>query len=165
MLYKTLFTQGLDFETYLKQGTEDETQAVNKVADQLSEAVLPETLVQQLSAIKKDVHLLIVGEMWCPDCQLNITAIKYMALLQPKIKLSIISKETAKQQLMELMELSQIKIPLVAMLNEQYQLVNSFIERPQTVISVEDFDRIKSDYFAGKYLLATISEISRKLAV
>lgn len=165
MLYKTLFRQGLVFENYLKQGTEDEIQGVKKIVDQLSETALPATLVQQLSTIKNDVHLLIVGEMWCPDCQLNITAIEHMALLQPKIKLAIISKETAEQQLMQRMGLNQIKIPLVAILNEQYQLLDSFIERPQTVVLVNDFDRIESDYFAGKYLLATINEILTKLAV
>jgi thioredoxin family protein len=164
MLYKTLFEQGVDFSTYIKQGNAKECLAVSNVANQLTNDTLPQSMQSRLANISTNIHLLIVGEMWCPDCQLNITAIEHMVLLQPKIKISIISKATAELHLMELMALSQVKIPLVAILNEHYQLVNSFVERPQTVTSSADFEGIKEDYFDGKYLLDTMNEILDKLS-
>lgn len=157
--FETLFQQGVNFTEYTQQGTDAERASVNKVSNILKSKLLSDSLLKRLSSVATPVHLLIVGEMWCPDCQLNITAMQQMSVLQPKIQLAIISKEMAELQLYKLINLSQIKIPLVAILNKNYQLIGSFTERPKSVTEVENFIKIKDDYLAGNYLENTIGDV------
>ncbi len=169
MVYQDLFLQGRNYLDYLAQGSKEEQQAVacatTKITKQIAEIGLPTELQKKLANIKSGVNLLVVGEMWCPDCQLNITAIEQLTLLQPKIKLAIIGKELAEGYLLQALSIETIKIPLVVILNNNYHKVATFVERPEKVLNYPDFSKIKSAYFAGDHLIDTMAEIINKLAV
>lgn len=165
MIYQKLFSQGRNYTDYIAQGSEAEQQAVSKVTKKLVKVELPTELQKKLATINTDVKLLIVGEMWCPDCQLNIAAIEQLTLLQPKIQCVIISKEQAENNLLSALSLNSIKIPLVLILDRDYQNQAMFIERSDSVLKHENFSQIKASYFAGDYLLDTMVEIINKLPV
>ena len=162
MIYKTLFEEGVQYNTYLKQGDENEVEAVCSVKTKINKLITHST-ADKLTEIKSKVNLLVVGEMWCPDCQLNITAMNHMSEQQALIKLSIINKGQAEEHLLRVLELNEIKIPLVIILNANYQLTGLFVERPSSVKSTENFNQIEDAYFAGNYLDDTVCEIMEKI--
>jgi hypothetical protein len=158
MSHKALFNKGIDANTYLHQGSDEEIESVITHTNYLGSR-LPQSICERLSSIKKEVHILICAEMWCPDCQINVTAISYISELQPKIKISIISKVCAEEHLMETLPGNNIKIPLMLILDSEYLLNGLFVERPITVLLADSFEKVKDDYFAGEYLHDTIGEI------
>ena len=162
MTYKKLFSQGCNYTDYIAEGSVAEQQAVNQIEKQLALINLPEQTKSKLAQLNKPIYLLVVGEMWCPDCQINIAAINYLQSLNKNIELAIISKEQAEKSLVNVLAIEAIKIPLVIVLDGHYNKLGVFTERPVTVARHEDFKTIKPDYRAGHYLLDTIIEISDK---
>lgn len=162
MHYRELFHQGIDFNEYINQGTNKDIQLVFNIFNQFKKHVSQATL-KRLSLIKSDVNILISGEMWCPDCQVNMTAIQCISQIQPKIKLSIISKEIAEKYIMSPLGFNKVSIPFMLLMDSKFILDDLFIERPKFVAEVESFDDLREDYLAGKYLNDTICEILDKL--
>lgn len=168
--FKDHFHQGQTFEAFVNTGEQEEIAAINKLSEQLKQkGFVSQANLENMLSLTTNVNLLVVGEMFCPDCHVNMAALNYLTLKQEKIKLSIITRDYAREHLPTPLALTEIKIPLVVCLNESYQLMpaditkNLFIERPTVVKSVADFDEIKTDYLAGAYLNDTLNEILAKL--
>ena len=157
MNYKALFDQGIAFQTYVAQGSDEEVQAVGKAAEALC-AQLSHPIATSIAAIEQEINILIAGETWCPDCQLNITAICAMAELQPKIKVTIISRDFAKENLLDKLDIEAVKIPLAVVLDQYYQPKGLFVEQPKTVKSSDDL-ALAAAYDQGERLNDTIAEI------
>ncbi len=157
MRYKALFDQGIEFQTYVAQGSDEEVQAVGKVAESLC-AQLTHPLAKAIASIDQEINILIAGETWCPDCQLNITAISAIAELQPKIKVTIISRDFAQQNLLDKLDLTEVKIPLVVVLDQYYQAKGLFIEQPNKVKQSQD-ESLDAAYNKGELLAETIKEV------
>jgi hypothetical protein len=169
-MFKNHIKQGQTFTDFVKTGEKEEIEAINLLTEKLQQkGFVSQRNQQKISALKSEVTLLVVGEMFCPDCHVNIAAFHYLASKQAKIKLSIITREYAREHLLTSLELTEVKIPLVVCLNEDYQLMptnlseNLFIERPKTVKAKTNFDEIKIQYLAGDYLNDTLTEILSKL--
>ena len=157
MAFKNFFEQGIDFKTYLAQGTEDEALAVIKAADALA-GQLTQSLAMRIVSLEQGANILIAGETWCPDCQLNITAISAMAELHPKIKVSIVSRDFAQENLLDKLDITEIKIPLVVVLDQYYQPKGLFIEQPTKVKESQD-EALQSVYDNAELLTQTIEEV------
>lgn len=157
MAFKNFFEQGIDFKTYLAQGTEDEALAVIKAADALA-GQLTQSLAMRIVSLEQGANILIAGETWCPDCQLNITAISAMAELHPKIKVSIVSRDFAQENLLDKLDITEIKIPLVVVLDQYYQPKGLFIEQPTKVKESQD-EALQSAYDNAELLTQTIEEV------
>jgi hypothetical protein len=98
----------------------------------------------------------VAGEMWCPDCQINVTVMDYLQRAQPNIQLGVITKGRAENELKQRLELERISIPFVLVLNDQFQPVGRFVERPRAVI--DGGDAVKPGYRAGGYLESTVQD-------
>lgn len=157
MRFKALFDQGIEFKTYVAQGSEEEIQAVGKAAESVGHQLTP-ALASAISSVSQGVNILIAGETWCPDCQLNITAVSAMAQLQPNINISIISRDFAENNLLGQLDINQVKIPLMVILDQYYQPKGLFVEQPNTVKTSDD-DTLKTAYNEGKCLNDTIIEV------
>lgn len=160
MTFQSLFGLGDDFHTYTEGGTAEEIKAVYEARNKLAQRdFLPESTLKRAAAVEQKYYLLVAGEMWCPDCHLNITAFQKLCELQPNIKMSVVTKGRAERDMQALPGLNNIRIPAVAVLNDQFELIGTFIERPKAVANAEDFQLIKPDYRAGRYLNDSISDI------
>jgi len=157
MRYKALFDQGIEFKTYLAQGNDEDVLAVSQAADSLV-SQLTHSIVERLAKLENGTHILIAGETWCPDCQLNITAISAMAELQPKIKVSIISRDLAQENLLDKLDITEVKIPLVVVLDQYYELKGLFIEQPN-LVKINQDEALKVAYNKGELLAETIKEV------
>lgn len=157
MAYKNFFEQGIDFKTFLAQGTEEEALAVIKAADALT-SQLTQPLAMSIASLEQGANILIAGETWCPDCQLNITAISAMAELQPKVSISIVSRDFAQEKLLDKLDITEVKIPLVVVLDQYYQPKGLFIEQPNKVKESQD-GALKAAYDNAELLTHTIEEV------
>jgi superfamily II helicase len=169
-MFKNHIKQGQTFSDFVKTGEKEEIEAINKLSEQLQQAgFVSKVNEEKIAAQVNEVNLLVVSEMFCPDCHVNVAAFNYLSTKQAKIKLNIITRDYAREHLLSALHLTEIKIPLVVCLDENYQLMptvlteNLFIERPKTVKEITDFDEIKNQYLAGDYLNDTLSEILSKL--
>lgn len=156
--YKELLDIGEDFESFVGRGLPAEISAIRTLQARLAEPeVISAVSQQRLGAVGRRYHLLVAGEMWCPDCQINITVMDYLQRSQPNIDLAIITRGRAENQLKQRLTLERIPIPLVVVLDEQFQPVGRFVEQPQQVAL--GGDAVKPDYRAGKYLESTVQEL------
>ncbi|MDD1966052.1 thioredoxin family protein [Pseudomonas putida] len=155
--YKDLFEYGEHFESFVARGFPAEIAAIRDMQHKLAEQQAISLASQQrLLAVQATFHLLVVGEMWCPDCQINIAVMDYLQRGKANIDLAIISKGRAENELKQRLDLERISIPLVLVLDEQFEPVGRFVESPQVVI--EGGDAVKADYRAGKYLESTLQD-------
>lgn len=156
--YEELLAIGEGFEAFVGRGLPAEIAAVQTVKGKLAEpGAISEASLQRLQAIQGRYHLLVAGEMWCPDCQINVTVMDYLQRKQPAVDMAIITKGRAEDDLLERLELDRVPIPLVAVLDADFQLVGRFVEKPLEVIA--GGDAMKPDYRAGQYLDSTLRDL------
>ncbi|WP_339420150.1 MULTISPECIES: thioredoxin family protein [unclassified Pseudomonas] len=156
---KELFEIGQDFGSFVYGGLDSEVFAVHAIERKLSEgACVSHKTLERLFSVVGDYNLLVVGEMWCPDCHLSIPVFNYICQIQRKIDMSIISKGRGEEDLKERLGLNEILMPVVAVLDFDYQLVGTFVERPNFIVNDEGVDTL-GDYKAGKHLEKTVSDI------
>ncbi|WP_193452491.1 thioredoxin family protein [Pseudomonas nitroreducens] len=156
--YEELFAIGEGFDAFVAHGLPAEIAGVRKVQQQLAEpgSISAETL-HRIQAIEGHYRLLIAGEMWCPDCQINVTVMDHLQRLQPRVELAVITKGRAEDDLRERMALDRILIPVVLVLDSSFQPVGRFIERPLEVVA--GGDALKPAYRAGEYLESTLRDL------
>ena len=156
--YEELFSIGEGFDAFVGHGLPAEIAAVQTVKHKLAEpGAISEASRQRLQALQGRYHLLVAGEMWCPDCQINVTVMDYLQRNQPAVEMAIITKGRAEDDLLTRLELDRVPIPLVAVLDADFQLIGRFVERPQEVIA--GGDAMKPDYRAGQYLDSTLRDL------
>ncbi|KJK02997.1 hypothetical protein UB43_00240 [Pseudomonas sp. 21] len=156
--YEELFSIGEGFDAFVAHGLPGEIAGVRKVQQLLAEpGTLSADTLRRIQAIEGRYRLLIAGEMWCPDCQINVTVMDHLQHLQPRVELAVITKGRAEDDLRERMALDRILIPVVLVLDSDFQPVGRFIERPQDVVS--GGDALKPAYRAGEYLESTLRDL------
>ena len=155
MTIEELFEVGTNFESSVGEGTKSERSRIPKNYSRIN---LPQDLVSSIENFDKEINFLVSGEIWCPDYQLNITVLKKFTELNPNFNISVISMSRGKKFLAPILGVSELKWPVVAVLDKDFNILGTFNERPMTVRSVENFDDIKLDYYKGKYLLDSAKE-------
>ncbi len=153
--FKALFDAGASFDSFATTGLPGEIDAVKEAGAKL--ACLPETLKEEVRAVQGHFYLLTAAELWCPDCQRNVTAMQFMNALQPTIRQAIISKSRAERGLMQALKLEKVPVPLTAILNADFELIGTFVERPQAVINGSD--AVQQRYRQGELLGETVKDI------
>ena len=84
--YAELFDIGEDFAAFVGHGLATEQGAVARFRQKLESNGLPSALTERLQRIERRYRLLVAGEMWCPDCQINLAALDFAQRLQPNIE-------------------------------------------------------------------------------
>ncbi|HCL4359137.1 TPA: thioredoxin family protein [Pseudomonas aeruginosa] len=163
--YAELFDIGEDFAAFVGHGLATEQGAVAWFRQKLESNGLPSALTERLQRIERRYRLLVAGEMWCPDCQINLAALDFAQRLQPNIELAIISKGRAEDDLRQRLALERIPIPLVLVLDEEFNLLGRFVERPQAVLDggpqavLDGGPQALAAYKAGDYLEHAIGDV------
>ena len=120
-------------------------------------------LSEKITGISKKINFLCVGEVWCPDCQLNLTVIKKMCELNPQMEISVITRGRGQKFLSEPLGLEEVKIPTVVILDENYEKIGVFLEKPEVVKRSENYEEIELDYLKGKYLADTAEDLLKMI--
>ncbi|MBD8494036.1 thioredoxin family protein [Pseudomonas syringae] len=157
--YKELFATGQRFDDFVTTGLQSEQTAAQHFADKVRlPGALSTATQQRLVAIRGAYHLLIAGEIWCPDCQINVAAFDYLCEVQPAIDLAVVSRGRAQNNLKTELGLEAIAIPLVLVLDEQFSLIGQFVERPQVVVT-DGGEQALHEYKMGNHMQDSITQV------
>lgn len=155
MTFEELFNCGMNYETYVGTGTREERLRIPKNYSRIN---LTEKQLESIRGIEKKVKFLCVGEIWCPDCQINLTVINKICELNSNLEISVITRGRGQKFLSEPLGLEAVKIPTVVILDENYEKTGLFLEQPEVVKNVKDYEAIELDYMKGKYISDTVDE-------
>lgn len=158
MTFEELFQCGMNYETYVGTGTRSERDRIPKNYSRID---FTKEMIGAIKGIEKKINFLCVGEIWCPDCQLNLTVIKKMCEINPNLEMSIITRGRGQKFLSEPLEVETVKIPTVLILDEEYNKIGLFLEQPNSVREAESYEAIELDYMKGKYLSDTAADIMK----
>ncbi|MCS5422853.1 MULTISPECIES: thioredoxin family protein [Psychrilyobacter] len=156
MTFKELFQVGQKFEDYVEVASQGERERIPK---NYSRIELPMDLIDEIKEIQDRVYILASGEMWCPDCQLNITVAKKITEINDNIKLSIISLGRGRKYLMPLLNLEEFKIPTMVILDKNFNQLGLFLEQPKTAKELEKNAENELFYLKGNFLNDTAREL------
>ncbi|MBC2856930.1 MAG: thioredoxin family protein [Cetobacterium sp.] len=155
MNFKELFEVGVNFDTFVGTGSKSERDRIPK---NYSRVIFSEEFIKSIRNYDKKINFLISAEMWCFDAQLNSTVVKKICELNSNFDLKVITKGRGEKFVKPLLEIDNFKIPTILVLDENFELLGMFIEKPETV-KLENFEDIKMDYLKGAYLKDTASQI------
>lgn len=156
--YKELFSAGASFEQFTATGLPAEIEAVKDAQAKLaSTGYLSDALKARISKVRDNYYLLTAAELWCPDCQRNVTAMAALCQLQPRIQQAIISKSRAERSLLTALELDKVRVPFTLILNADFTPIGTFVEQPQKVIAGDD--EVRQQYRQGLLLDETLNDI------
>ncbi len=158
MTFEELFLCGMNYENYVGTGTREERLRIPKNYSRIN---LEEEVLERIQGVDRKVNFLCVGEMWCPDCQLNLSVIKKLCEVNTNFEMSVVTMGRGQKFLSESLGIEQMKIPTVVVLDENYEKIGVFLERPEVVKGAENYEEIKMDYLKGKYLADTAEDLLR----
>ncbi len=163
MSLKELFEVGKSFECSVGEGTKGERARVPKNTSRIN---LTDDMINTISSVDREINFLVSGEIWCPDFQLNIAVLKKFLDLNSNFNMSVITMARGKKYMAANLNIEKenFKGPSVAVLDKDFNVLGIFEERPNTVLSLPDFEDIKIDYYKGKYLLDTVCDFLDILA-
>ncbi|UUV17525.1 thioredoxin family protein [Fusobacteria bacterium ZRK30] len=156
MTFKELFEVGQTFENYIEVATQSERDRIPKNHSRIE---LPMDLIEEIKEVKEEIYILASGEMWCPDCQLNITVAKKLTEINDNIKLSIISMGRGRTYLMPLLNLEEFKIPTMVILDKNFNQLGLFLERPKNTKKLEENAENELFYLKGNFLTDAAREL------
>ena len=140
------------FEDYLKfevtEAEEDKKQL--RIIEKIS---LSKETEKAIKAIDKDITIITVAQVYCPDCRATVPFLKKFSDLNSKIKIDYRSREAAKEFFLDTDE--RIKIPtLISYVDGKY---NTFWNEFPAVVkkkmdeNPENFEDIKYNFRIGKF--------------
>ena len=140
------------FEDYLKfevtEAEEDKKQL--RIIEKIS---LSKETEKAIKAIDKDITIIAVAQVYCPDCRATVPFLKKFSDLNSKIKIDYRSREAAKEFFPDADK--RIKIPtLISYVDGKY---NTFWNEFPAVVKKkmdekpENFEDIKYNFRIGKF--------------
>ena len=140
------------FEDYLKfevtEAEEDKKQL--RIMEKIS---LSNETEKAIKAIDKDITIIAVAQVYCPDCRATVPFLKKFSDLNSKIKIDYRSRETAKEFFPNTDE--KIKIPtLISYVDGKYNTFwNEFpaVVKKEMDKNPENFEDIKYNFRIGKF--------------
>ena len=140
------------FEDYLKfevtESQEDKKQL--RIIEKIS---LSKETEKAIKGIDKDITIIAVAQVYCPDCRATVPFLKKFSDLNSKIKIDYRSRETAREFFQDTEE--KIKIPtLISYVDGKYNTFwNEFpaVVRKEMNEKPENFDEIKYNFRIGKF--------------
>ncbi|MGL5124181.1 MAG: GNAT family N-acetyltransferase [Fusobacteriaceae bacterium] len=151
-----LFHVGINFETFVGTGLRSER---DRIVKNYSRTSIPKDLIEEISNTTNKINFLVVGEMWCPDVQLNVTTVKKIIDMNTNFNMKIITKGRGEKYLSSILGIYNFKVPTILILNEKFNILGVFIERNK-IVKEKNFKDIKIQYLKGEFIEETIREIA-----
>lgn len=157
MSIKDLYEVGESFESCVGSGSKSERARIPKNTSRIN---LSEELINKIATYPNKVNCLVSGEIWCPDFQLNISVLKKFVDINDNFDISVITMGRGKKFMSEALNIEKenFKGPTISFLDENYEIIGIFEERPKSVLKFENFEDVKIDYYKGKYLSDTVND-------
>lgn len=140
------------FKDYLNlQNNEEYSQKQLKIMEKVS---LSEKTIERVKNIKKNINLLVVAEVFCPDCRAIVPFLQKFSEINDKIKIEYSTRDESLLLLKE--KTSEARIPTIFHVINDKEIKVILKEFPKVVIddfnnNPEKIDEIKYDFRTGKY--------------
>lgn len=167
MILKNLFESGYSFDDEFKHADLAHREKSNEYRDNMK---ISEETINKVKSIENEIYILGFSELWCPDCQINLTVMDYLTKINPKIKLRLQSRSGNEDIIRQHSDDGRVKIPVFIYLNNKFEKIGSFIELPSNVRSIENSDNqvekivIKREYRKGNYMEQTILDFIKEIS-
>ncbi len=157
-----IYNRGISFEEFMSQ---DDGAYIDKILDIYNNIEVNDDLLGKINSIHKKINVLVFAEIWCPDCVINIPALKKICDLNKAIDMKIVSREGNEEYLNEYKVDGKTKTPTFIFLDEDFKALGTFIEIPQILKKVVkngsqvDIIVAKRKYSKGEFTKETIKDI------
>ena len=162
MLIKDLFYRGRSFEEFLSWAEDAYKERMQNI---LNNIFLDEIVKEKINQIDHKIKILAFAESWCPDCQINLPGVSYIASLSDKIELAIVPREGNEKVMDKYKVNGKPKIPTFVIMDEEFNELGVFIELPMIIKEIisrgNEAENIvsKRKYKKGEYVKDTISDL------
>jgi hypothetical protein len=159
---KELFEIGSTFHEFVNR---DKDTYKEKTLENYHQIEINQELENKIKEIKDIVYILVFGEIWCPDCMVNVPALQKMTDINDKIIVRIVSREGNEAHMINYSPNGKPKIPTFVVMNQEFQVKGIFVEQPQTLKAIEakgnqtEMIVARRKYQRGEYINDTIKEI------
>lgn len=122
----TYFKAGMSFDEFMQ--TESDESYREKGIEILQSIEFEEKYIKQIANIREEINIIIYGEVWCPDCMINIPVIEKMRTYNDNINLSIFDKQRKIENNIEIEQ--HISLPTFIVCDKDFQELGVFTEFP-----------------------------------
>ena len=168
MQSKELFEKGITFKEFVNGDSNSYREKTLEIYNKID---FHEENYRRIKEIKEKINILICAEIWCPDCMINVPVLEKMKEANENISISIVGKEGNEEYFQYFNEEGVLKIPTFVFLDEKFNVLGSFIERPSIVKKVQNSKNQPAiivtmrKYKRGEYTEDTLVEILNILGV
>lgn len=159
MKLKKIFEEGYSFEHEFNKCDILHRQKAQEYRNNMK---ISQDTIDKVKSIDKEINILGFSELWCPDCQINLTVMDYITRLNPNINLRLQTREGNEEIIKAHSDDGRVKIPTFIYLDSDFNKIGEFIELPSNVKAVEALNdqvekiKTKKEYRKGKYMEQTI---------
>lgn len=162
-----LFNSGISFNEFVNMDVDSYREKTLEIFNNID---FEKEYIDRIRAIDKKINVLICGEIWCPDCMINIPVVEKMRQINKSIHISIVGKEENGDFFKSFnTEENVVKIPTFVFYDGDFNLLGSFIERPSIVKEVYNTENQPTiivtmrKYRKGEYTTETLKDILKIL--
>jgi len=162
MIVQQLFESGMSFEVFAPNDHDVNMEKLLKIYEQIQ---LDEEFINKIKLIHKNIYILVFAELWCPDCIINLPAIKKISEVNPNITFRILPRDGYEQYMEPYKIGGKPKIPTCVIFNDKFEEIGAFIEYPKILRDIVNKGNqvevivAKRKYHKGEYVVDTIKEI------
>lgn len=166
-MLKELFESGYSFEYEFNHS---DLAYREKTIEYREHMNISKDTIDKIKSIQQPIYILGFSELWCPDCQINLTVMDYLTKLNSNIKLSLHKKSGNEEFIKKYSDDGRVKIPLFIYLNKDFEKIGTFIELPSNVKAIENSGNqvkkivTKREYRKGTYMEQTIIDFIQQIS-
>lgn len=159
---KKLYNSGITFEEFILQ---DGGSYKDKIMEIYNNIQIDDNLLKKINSIDKEINVLVFAEIWCPDCVINLPALKKICDLNKSIKIKIVPREGNEEYLEDYKIDDKPKIPTFLFMDAKFNILGAFIEIAQIIKEIVtrgnqvDIIVAKRKYRKGEFTNETIKDI------
>lgn len=161
-MLKEIFEKGMTFNEF---SSLDDSKHKTEMIEYSNIGNIDKILKNEIVELNKNIKILLFGEIACPDCVINSSAIEKMCLLNCKIEYKIVRRDGYEDIIKKYGDQEKAYIPTVIVMDEEYNMIGTFVERPIIIKELaNETDQVKriltmKEYKKGKYVDETIKDI------
>jgi alkyl hydroperoxide reductase subunit AhpF len=163
---RKLYENGMSFEEFISS---DDKSYKEKILEIYNNIKIDGEMLQRIKSIDKKINILAFAEIWCPDCVLNVPALKKICDLNTNVNMKILPREGNEEYLEDYKVNGKAKIPTFIFMDKEFNVLGSFIEIPDVIKEIVakgnqvDIIVAKRKYRKGEFTNETIKDILKKI--
>jgi len=157
-----LFNSGISFEEFMSH---DDGAYIEKMLEIYNNIEVDDEILAKINSIHKEIKVLVFAEIWCPDCVINVPALKKICDINKAVKMKIVPREGNEEYLNDYKIDGKAKIPTFLFMDADFQVLGTFIEIPDVIKEIVtkgnqvDIIVAKRKYRKGEFTNETIKDI------